>query len=100
MMAGLFKHSKLYNEKKKRKEFCNNEIFFDMCYILSQTRYSSKLRYYFFQRRLSFFFSTKFKNRCLTTNSSKVINKKLSLSRVKLSQNISSGYVAGYFHSI
>jgi len=97
----LFSYNKLVIEQRKRQVFLNYEIFFDTGSLFRQLKYSQQITYFFFKRRLlsGYFFAT-FKNYCFITNSSKVIDKRLALSRIKLSQKISAGRLPGFFHSI
>lgn len=77
-----FKKISLYKDNKVRHAFSNNEIFFHNCQILSQSKFSNNLDYYFFKRRVSVGFFSVIKNRCLLSGYSRSVISRVKVSRI------------------
>ena len=58
-----------------------NEIFFNTCSILKQTRYSNSLNYFLYKRQLKMAFRSILRNRCVNTGLARSVDSKLKLSR-------------------
>jgi len=99
-MSLLKKQYNFYSEKKTRKTFMNNEIFFNSYFLLKQTRYSNNLEYLSFKGRLDSKFLTKIKNCCLITGNSRSINARLKLSYIKIARKIDSGSLVGFYRAL
>lgn len=98
MMLNKIKPTYYHFEKRKRKKFLDNEIFFDTCVLLLQSKYTDKLTYYFYKRRLNDIFYTTIKNRCLLTNNSRSVYSFLKISKVPFSRNMEN--LPGFYRSI
>jgi hypothetical protein len=96
----LPKQINFFFEKLNRKKFSDNEIFFSSYYILKQTRYSKRLDYFNFKSRRKQIFLTKIKNCCLLSGKFSSINSRLKLSHTKLTKNIDSGFLVGFYRAL
>jgi len=85
---------------KKRKQFMGNEIFFNACSILTQTRYSNFLNYFIYKRRLTMSFHSILRNRCVNSGLARSVNSKFKLSRFMLTKGIDFGKVSGFHRSV
>lgn len=85
-------------EKKKRKNFLKNEIFFNIYPIFLQTKYSLKLKYFNYKRRLFTIFFTKIKNRCILTNNPRTVYYHLRVSKMVFSKKIYN--MPGFYRAI
>ena len=85
-------------EQQKRYNFCENEIFFKLCNILIQTKFTNHLIYYNYKRkRAKNTFYTIIKNRCIITNNSRIIYSNLKLTKTKLSYNLINKHFSGFY---
>jgi len=90
----------LFVDLKKRINYSNNEIFFDCCSLLNQSKFSNSLFYFFFKRRNNYTPFSNIKNRCVSTGYPKSVSSQLKMSRIVISKKILNGSIHGYFKSI
>jgi len=85
-------------EKQKRLNFKVNEIFFKLCDVLKQLKFSKNLIYYDYRRKQTINnFYTTIKNRCVVTNSSRIISSNLKLTKTKLSYSFTNKNFSGFY---
>jgi hypothetical protein len=87
-------------EKRLRKNFMDREILFSTFFILKETRYSNDLDYLYYKTRNYNQFITKIKNCCISTRNFRSINAKLKLSYIKITSEINSGALTGFYRSL
>jgi ribosomal protein S14 len=87
-------------EKEKRKKFSDNEIFYNTFFLMKQTRYSNKLDYFHFKGRKNNMFLTKIKNCCILSGKFRSVNARLKLSHIKLSRQIDTGSLVGFYRAL
>jgi ribosomal protein S14 len=95
-----FKKASLFNDNKNRNLFSDNEIFFDSCLILNQSKFSNKLFYFLLKRRQHSAFFTTLKNRCILSGYSRSVISRAKLSRIALSRKILDGSMPGFYKSV
>jgi len=85
-------------EKQKRLDFKANEIFFKLCDVLKQLKFSKNLIYYDYKRKQTInHFYTTIKNRCVVTNNSRIIYSNLKLTKTKLSYSFTNKNFSGFY---
>jgi len=99
-MNFLPKKPNFFFERESRKKFANNEIFNHTYFIMKQTRYSNQLDYFHFKGRKNNMFLTKIKNCCILSGKFRSVNARLKLSHIKLSRQIDSGSLAGFYRAL
>jgi ribosomal protein S14 len=100
MKNASFKKTALFIDNKSRITFSDNEIFFDTCTILSQSKFSNEMTYFIQKRRRSNVFFTKIKNRCLLSGYSRSVISRFKISRISFSRKILEGSMVGFYKSI
>ena len=85
---------------KKRKQFMGNEIFFNTCSILKQTRYSNSLKYFLYKRQVKMVFRSILRNRCVNSGLARAVDSKLKLSRFMLTTGIDFGKISGFHRAV
>jgi len=100
MKNSPFKKITLFTDNKNRNTFSDNEIFFNSCQILYQSKFSNKLLYFFLKRRKPSIFFTKLKNRCIFSGYSRSVLSRVKLSRVAFSKKILNGSMTGFYKSV
>jgi hypothetical protein len=85
-------------EQRKRSNYNLNEIFFKLCDILNQTKFSKNLVYYGYKRKqMVNIFCTTIKNRCVLTNNSRITYSNLKLTKTKLSYSLTNKRFSGFY---
>lgn len=95
-----FKKAALFTDNIKRNCFSDNEIFFNTCSILKQSKFSNKLSYFFLKRRNKAMFLSEIKNRCLISGYSRSVLARVKLSRITFSRKILDGSMVGFYKSV
>jgi hypothetical protein len=88
-------------EQQKRSNYNMNEIFFKLCDILKQTKFTKHLTYYNYKRKITTNnFFTVIKNKCILTNNSRIIYSNLKQTKTKLSYSLTNKSFSGFFLAV
>jgi hypothetical protein len=87
-------------DQNKRYKFLTQEIFFNTCSLIIDSKLTNDLNFFLFRRNEKARFLTKLKNRCLLSKKYSVSHAKLRLSRFGLNKGASCGLLNGFFHAV
>ena len=84
-------------DQQTRSAFLNNEIFFECCLLLEQSKFSTNLNYFSFKSRQWFIFNNKIRNSCILSGYKRSVFSRFKLSRQTMSHRVLSGSMIGFY---